>query len=650
MAAAPPNPLTSTAQRAKDFATLIPNPSYDPDADPDDVGLDDEEFIETDKLRCISVELTSGAGKLDHATFDYDLAGRNERLVDLQTKSELAQAVEVCLPNDNATSVKDYLSETLFSGDVTIQPIEISPSREGVQIIGRCEKYHFGVPLTGPRVMNNVTDTLDHHADIIFNPEIDGRIEPNRSNAVDPTGEWYLWVDPESVRTPEAQAYLAQSPSLWTLKDAVESLCGLLNADEEFVNNPKSSAISGILTGAPDLKNFTIKRGLYLNEVLDAILEPHGYGWCLDYEPGERTIRLFQRGVGPEKEIFFQRPGATLDLAASNANDVRVEWNVADLANHVIVHGSYVEREITVELKRAWAVADDGMDAEDLRRGAETGDSDSQFEANPNVWRKWVLNEAGDYNGLRPSITEPFELTGILGANNITKRRKFYDPLTYLGDATDSKPERRESPLLEWYDPDDADWKPFKGGFRVLEHECGIWFDETLPPEFLMALDTDARVRITATVRGDTRVTGIAEPRPRNPSGRTITMFIDASDRFHDRKRQTTGTYASTLHTAAGDDRDDTAAIQIYATALRDFEDAARITAQISIPGIHREYKIGDIITRIAGRGISFNRYSINAPQKRYLQIAGMTFNRQPQTTVLHVEEYSDVRANKLRF
>jgi hypothetical protein len=416
-------------------------------------------------------------------------------------------------------------------------------------------------------------------------------------------------------------------------------------------------AFESAAPNTPKVANLTIRRGAYLPDLLDAVLIPHGFGWFTQLsfdEPDEESddppamrakIVLFRRGEGEEREIFLQRPGEDLDLAKSNMPDLSMQTSVAELANVVQAFGGYEEREVTIELSRGWSESEDAYTVDDL----DKDDLDSQYAAHPKAWRLWVGNEAGDYTGTRTvvqPITAPLDLSGVFTLW-VNHRRKVEDCLTF--DATGLK---RRPPHVQWFDPQEGvsgEWKTVQpGSYTVLEDQIGVLFTGQKPPDDIRFAGADGdgaevKLRITGTVAGDARLFREATRRAVSPNGNDVVVMLDVSDRFHDRQVQTTGDYASVLPDTYGkDDRDDGDDLEEYVGMVQDVEDCARIHAAFRLHGICLEYELGQLITRVAGRNISFNRLAEASEEKRYLQITAIEYHWQQQTTVLHVEAIDD--------
>lgn len=636
MPAAPQNPQTaSTARQGTKFLAWVGDT---------DGGAPTEEQ-EDPTFRVLTVSRSAGGRQIDYALLAVDLGRREERLVDMETPTAWNRQVEIRIPGETDSS-------PVFWGMLGSQSLSLDERDESATVTARLDRNAYGAPLIGMRVRNPSGGAMVAiEMDPVFNPLVDGEIWSNRSTHKDPTGQFYVWVHPEAVQSTQAEAYQGETArQSWTLADMVFTLCWLLNPSETHIKNPTTEELQSAFTDAPEVSNFWIRRGQYLPQYLDAILTPHGYGWFTRFgTDGDgntvRKIAFFRRGAGTEKEVFFQRPNddtpPDLDLSKTNLKRLSHDLSVADLANRVYGYGAYEEREVTIELFRGWPEADDSLFPEELDRT----DPESQYLNHPDAWRTWIANEGGDWNGTRPEITAPPDLASVFTLLT-ARRRRLEDCLQ-----TDNSG-RRIPPVAEWYDPADQTegdpevWKAIPpGSYSVLTDQIGIRFNGAQPPDDIATGGAGVRVRITGTVTGDKRLNRDADRRDESPNGQDVILFLDVSNRFFDRQVRIFGTYGSVLvgrFLTYPDERDDGDALQTYVESARNVEDAANLRASITLHGIHREYEIGDLITRVAGRNISFNRLSKDAEEKRYLQVIGIEWDTQRQETTLRVAVNED--------
>lgn len=578
--------------------------------------------------------------RLWQATFVSDLGAQGRRLRNLSITPSSTRQVEIW--EIDPTAGADIRIKPLFWGELVGSQISLGPSGEQEVLTARSLRHHFGEPIKGQRVRG--VDLEDHTIDIPleFNPMVDAAIVFNRWKPTGTSEDWYYWIDPESTRTPEALKYQdfesdpddpdAHSDNEeWDLLTMAETLCLIANEPETFVKNVAHGNYDAMIYDTPSIRNIVLKTGEYLPDYLDAITHRHGYNWTVDMiaDPDDMPemkpqIRFFKQQVGTSRTVKMQDVGEVISIAGTNVGGLQVAADLGTLSNLFTGNGALIEREMTIPLFRSWTTAEDGTE-------------DHADPHNP-IGRKWVANEGGDYCQRREENAEPT----LFGTDWTVKRRVIEDCLT-LRDGT------RRPPYLEYRTGPDADILPVptEWGWKVLPNEIGIYFtgqrdaDSTsggIPEE---ALTSTVEFFLTGTVRGDTRLTYTTEASIFSPNANTIEQVLDLSDRFFDRARMT-GPYASTL-TGDADIVDDAALLEAYVVKVRAESECADIQASITLFGLHfdDEYKVGDIITKVEGREISFNR-STSSESPQYVQIVSITHNNQvaQQSTVLAVSPH----------
>jgi hypothetical protein len=425
----------------------------------------------------------------------------------------------------------------------------------------------------------------------------------------------------------------------------LEALAWRCNPDETWITNPTRDELSDdpALSDAPEILNLQLRPGRRLPEYLDDVLPPLGIGWHLKFsfdDAGEplRKLAFFKLGAGTERKVYFQRPGQALDVAKSNVPRPSVTTNVADLANEIIGYGGYEQQEITIELQRGWPEDEDAKTVEELRQTADPDDSD--YADFPHAWRLWLGNEAGDLVGLRTSVKPtdtPLDLSGVFDGDTVARRRRIEDCLTKDANGV------RRPPFVEYWDDTAEEWLQLneKYPFRILQDQIGLIFSGTDVPIEIVEQGAEAKLRVTCTVTGDTRLKKTATKQETSPTARTITLHLDLSHRFY--LRAVDNVIPSSLISVLKDDPngadtvDDGEAMQTYLDELRDIAQAAAMQVDLDLHGIHFDYEIGQQITEIDGRKISLNRNSPSASDKLYPQVVGLRWDFQRQQTALIV-------------
>lgn len=586
-------------------------------------------------LKCTRVVQSAGGRQSDSATLQWKASGP---LTNRSQPADFANMVDILAPNV-ASGMGATDSETrLILADYS-EEIEQVDSVERLTATAAFKPYHFGNVFKGQRWWDRVNDedfTVDHSP--TFNPMVDGRVIGNRSQDKkrDDGNDAFLWISPGASRTLISTAYSEHADNeTWDLKEAVLAMCWECNPDETHVLNPTRSDLDALGT-FPDLYDTRLKIGQYLPFYLDALLQPLGFNWFVDYDTGhtandpdarnEPQLRVFRRWSGSEKQIYFQAPGSVLDLNNSNCNQYRVQRSIGDSVNEVTVLGGFEKAEVTIELQRTWPETDDALTASDL----DKSNASSQFSMKPNVWRLWAAGEGGDFNTTRVNNTTP-DLSSVFDKWS-ARRRNIEEPFTWLDEEN-----KERHPIRVEYSTDNGVTRKEAQfpNMLIAPDQIAVYFDGDLPPAELIDAGSAAKMWITGVVTGDSRLKHTATRQPHAVNGRVVTQTIEDPQRFRYHFKQLSGEFRSELSGAA-DTQDDSAAIQAFAEETRDRQDSALLSCQFTLPGIHLEYKIGDLITAINGRAISLDAASSSAPASRYPQVIQreISFEGGPRTVL----------------
>lgn len=647
-------------------------------------------------LRPVTISRFAGGAEIDVARFDFNFDETGQRLQDAFQLQDWNRQVEIRNPTEDA----EFGYDVLFWGETSTSQMMLDRRGETLVITAAVSPYLFGDIVEGQDQLDDVGKTMTVHADIVFNPLIDGKIEGNMSDSRDDDFDYRLFVSPESLRTDEAQEENDQEAEKWTLRMACKTMMFILNAGEDPIKNfiikdPQDETPltqeelddpdrpHSLFEDAPEIENVRIPRGTYLPAALDRLLIPNGYNWYLlpSIEPQETDlgdagddenlsaqpkIVIYKQGSGFENPVFFQRIGKTLDLRRSNAPSINAEFDIADVANVVVGQGSFVEKEITIELKKTWEIDDDDLHTDEL----DYSNLESKYhnEDKQNVWRLWVANEAGDWNGVRDT-TVALSFENVFD-NYVQRRRRFFPCMTFA----DLDDRQRRPVFVEWADgeevaaaaEDDVDaaqkalvWKPVppEWGYQVLTEQLGVRFTGKEVPSELHRLGENALLRVTGTVVGDERLESLSEAAT-STNSREVKLFLNLSDRFHLRERQFEGPLRSRFSVEAlGDEAnpksffsadvtDDLSDLQTFLDEMVEIERATIVTAEIKLETINHGYQIGDLVPRVHGRNLSFDRLVKEkaTDPSRYMQITGIIHNWNAQQTTLRIESVDTPR------
>jgi len=578
-------------------------------------------------LRPLSAHRSLGGKSLDTATFAVDLAAAGQRVQNLAL-TQGGEEVEI-------VALIDGVLTSLAWGSASIGSVDVGHS-EGLSFTIRMEPYHLGLILSGAYYNLPEFGPVVIQLDPVFNPLIDGACLPNRS-ADYFLGNASTFLDPESVRTMEAETLQGGAAEYWTLPEAINYLCWSLNPDELYVLNPAAADLA--LLPEVALQNVGLLRGQFLGDYLDQLLSPFGWTWCVALEaPGLRQLVLFQRGVGEAKSVLLQAPGSS--WAGDNAEQTSVDYNVGSTRNNVTVAGDWHYFESTFELFRAWVPDSDACLYTTLSQ--DSGPYTTPNSLIRRVWRDWVLNEAGDYTGTRPEIDAAFDFEAILGHALVPRRQCFLPTLTL--DPIDKTPIGQHFGVrIDFSIDDGATWlsiaRMTDPTVQLLQRECGVRFDGLQVPSDLFEAGSDAKVRVTATLRDDWRL-GLNLPNDAtSPLAASNPIYVDTSERHHWREVLDSSIFVGLFGAALeADVADDAEELALFAETLKSAWDAADVSGSIELEGLdNAQYYLGDVITEIEGRAVSFQA----AASGRWPQVSAIDYDFQSQKRTLYLETFS---------
>lgn len=651
MVSTPPNETNLIERDAVEYVLLLgPNDGSKPT--PED---------RNDALILESIKRSRGSDRVDAIVFRYDLS-KTGRLVDTTTPTGHNRILEVRAydPEGNLSILKAW-------GIVTQQSQSINESDEYVTGIARQEEWLFGEPIYNYKQWNT-EDPI--HADIVFQPIIDDITENNRAESTsNPESDppVFSFLDPESVRTADAEDFQEATAVRWTLPEAVFYLFQHVG-ENDYYEFPTIADLRSTFDEDLLLSDIRVPMGTPLPEALDLLINPFGYFWYVRseinlLEESLHFIEFVKRGAGDTVSVYMNRPGENLTNLLTNLDEFRANYNIGDLANRIIAVTSPIELEATFELYKGWSEDDDGLDLHQLEKG---GDG-SLFESKRDVGRKFILNEDRGNGSLRDDIDEKGarELAIQLGLDDTEidnyKRRKFEECFSLNPDGESN------GVVVEWFNEDLADddnpdgkWERVEWPYSILNKECGIYFEGATPPEELWTLINEdpskARIRVTAVVIGDERRIAEVDRTNTSPNASDFTMFLDMSSRFHWRVIDLFGTVPATnqIQPSIMKDKightnntiDDETKIQTFAESLVDIEDVTLLSCSLTLEGVdHPEYEIGKLIDEVNGRGLDLNAKNPDQAGKRLPQIVGISeFYNGEQYCELLLESFKEAR------
>lgn len=623
-------------------------------------------------MKCARVSRSVGSGRLDTAELMVDLSqpangygGRGDVLHNVAFYQEFV-GQPVAIERRNASG----RNEIIHWGQITEIRPRVGDSLE-ISVLSRLEAYHFGDPLLGTVVRerrpNGRIEAMLLDGPLVFNPEYDGARQPNMSQFRHPLGFRYMF-DVDSSRTEASRNWRGEEwPLLWTVAEAVLYLMWTRNPREQFIRNWRGSARAlDQYFGQQEIYNLTLPQGEFLPKLLDSVLTPHGFGWFIEHQGrNQRNIAFMRLGdrTALQLPIAIQQTGQDLNLAVTNCENLEPSFEVArNLVNSVTVLGDYLYIEAAFELQKSWSDDYDELTDADLTVGTEEWESHPEYW---DVWRKWVLNEDGSYNGLRPEIKRPYNFSSLFSdpvmrsvfGNDVpisARRRRFLPCLATNDDGTPIGP--FAGIRVQWHNGDD--WQEFQPGevsVGILDRECGIYFEDTQVFLPVKIGGTAARLRVVATIRIDRRVGYTAVP-ANSPNPALVKKLIDAGERFHFRRiDKSSPHYAQVFQRPPNPSRgqpepadgtarrplkstmvDDRLKMKALAEKMLATWNRADCTGQLKLTGTdYGHIQLGNCVPRIGGRNLSLQ---LDASGTRVPVVVAITYDFREQATTLTLD------------
>jgi hypothetical protein len=222
--------------------------------------------------------------------------------------------------------------------------------------------------------------------------------------------------------------------------------------------------------------------------------------------------------------------------------------------------------------------------------------TNENFQQARDVYRKWTLNEAGDYSGAPYNQGDAFDFSRIFESSNFVHRRRQFRPALSC-----DKAGRSLGYVLQVSYDDGEHWWQYLHAFNKLLDECGIWLSsEQLDLDtWFAALKGVLKFRLTASVVSDERLACTMADGPVNSTAQTIDHIITLPQKFKFRKVSTESIFASSSDQDLGkpDEADDSDALGGYVRRLVESSSSIIETTNIKTPYLAFDYQPGDKIT-----------------------------------------------------
>ncbi|RKY24110.1 MAG: hypothetical protein DRP62_04485 [Planctomycetota bacterium] len=306
---------------------------------------------------------------------------------------------------------------------------------------------------------------------------------------------------------------------------------------------------------------------------------------------GEQAIVFYRNGAGRAVELNCQPAGEQLCVSKTTISSIRSRKNFWPITHRYIGQGDFKIYEATFELVKAW---DSGLEDTDYDKFSPSTNPD--FHQVKDVYRKWSLNEAGDYSGEPYNQGAAFDFSKIFGNGNFAQhRRRFWPTLT-----ADKKGQSLGYFLQVSFD-NGIHWWQYLAAFNNLLDECGIWLssDRLDVDTWVAALKGVLKFRITASVSSDEKLSCTAADGPINSSVPVVDHIITLGRQFKYRRISAKSIFADSSDESLGkpDEVDDSSALYEYVRKKALMSPDIVETINVQMPYTAFDYQTGDRVS-----------------------------------------------------
>lgn len=503
--------------------------------------------------------------------------GPERRLQDVLALPSIGSRLQICLPWPE--------KRILFDGRVTRHIGCVGPHVEQLNVEAEdALSVMLDAPVTGRWQVSGTSLVFLENDKCVFNDDGEGLASPAKY----------------SVNSRTCRVF--QPPpggQLWSVADMLGYLlAGWVPADVLGPALEELESIAGdIYPRRTSLTGLPLREAIARAAALGGLAVRGSVSWHSGRT--RRGLVFYRPGrVGRRRAVRLQKPGEKLDIRRTDLWKGRIAIRRRPARRGILVLGDWRQYESTFELKRGWNVSLESYEYRSFVRSEA-----ANWLSVRDVFRKWVLNESGDYCG-QPYNLEKFDFAGISPEDFFLSVPRRFRPCLSVG--PDGK---GLAVAVEVSYDDGASWNRYGGPIRVSADECAVHLaDDALPADYFQAaLGHTARLRVTATVVSDRRIA--AQVSGDTGCGLEIVEIPKAKwARVH-----SGSIFYQSEELPAPAERDDTIRLIQVANSLSQSQ-AGAIEAEVTLGWLDPNCRIGDIVERIEGRELELATFPGAAP------------------------------------
>ncbi|HUU18709.1 MAG TPA: hypothetical protein VMW72_16285 [Sedimentisphaerales bacterium] len=465
----------------------------------------------------------------------------------------------------------------IFYGQIENIETQLTANGEKVEVVARDSSANLKrITVYGQRLTEASNSSLFLAGlDTTFNP--DGKANAN-PEPIEVNGKSYTTFCAEPSQG-----------KLWSYAEVIDYLlCEYLTASQ--LQTPSIGQLR-VLTENQVVRDLDVT-GLNLIEALHRCCERIGLRFkfvprLVPTGPGQAIV-FYKAGTGRTVEVNCQQAGEQFSISKTNIASLHSKKSFWPITHKYIGQGDFKVVEATFELVKAW----DGS-LEDIIYDKFSPSTNPVFYQVKDVYRKWCLNEAGDYSGAPYNQGDAFDFSKIFGSSDFARRRRRFWPTL-----TTDKQGKSLGYFLQVSFDDGLHWWQYLHAFNILLNECGLWLssDQLDVDTWVAALKGVLKFRITASIISDERLTCIVSDGPVNSTAPMVKHIITLPRQFKYRKVSSQSIFANSSDDSLGcpDQVDDTDALYEFVRHTAAVSSETIETVDIQTPFLAFDYRVGD--------------------------------------------------------
>lgn len=479
--------------------------------------------------------------------------------------------------NKSAPAGANVCSFSIFEGQIESSDYVLCSDNQNVEITARDYSAALErITVHGQRLIKETGTIFLHGFETVFNP--DGKANACKA-PINVNGRSY-----------KVFSAVTQNAIFWTYADAIQYLLSEYVTDGQLHIPYKQMLFA--LTNNQIVRDLDVT-GLSLIDALQRCCQRIGvkFRFVPVNEPNAlaQAIVFYKDNTGRTIEMNYQKSGQ-ISISKTNISSFSSQKSFQPITHRFIGQGDYKAYEATFELIKAW---DNSLEANTYYDYSPS--TNPEFYKVRDVFRKWALNESGDYTDAPYFRGNAYEFSGIFqNSEYVHKRRRFFPCLT-----TDSHNRSLGYYLQISYD-NGISWRQYEDAFNLLTDECGIWLsnDQLNIDLILASFCNQLRFRMTASVISDERLSAVAVDGPVNSVIPVVDHVVTLPRQFKYQKISGKSIFAGSIRSNLGqpDEIDDKNALYEFVRHSCEHISDAIETIEVQTPILCFDYQTGDII------------------------------------------------------